>query len=76
MHFKKWWVEEGSVMHERGASIDVIANAAWNAATLHERDECAKVCDVRHYDWRFDDGEESDSGPRDCAAAIRARSNV
>lgn len=42
MDLQKWWKDEGSVMHERGCSIDVIANAAWNAATLSERKGCAE----------------------------------
>jgi len=39
----------------------------------HEREECAKVCDGKHYYWRWDDEHDSESGPRDCADAIRAR---
>lgn len=40
-----------------------------------EREACAKVCDDKHDTWRWDDEADSASGPRDCAAAIRARSN-
>lgn len=48
---------------------------AWDAAKdaeelqLKEREECAKVCDA----FANDGGP---SGPYECAAAIRARSNV
>jgi hypothetical protein len=42
-------------------------------ATALEREACAKVCDSKHGAWRFDDSDDSESGPRDCAAAIRAR---
>ena len=38
-----------------------------------ERVACAKVCDDKHDTWRWDDEADSASGPRDCAAAIRAR---
>ncbi len=42
-------------------------------AVLAEREACAKVCDDKHDTWRWDDEADSASGPRDCAAAIRAR---
>ena len=42
----------------------------------HEREACAMVCDDKHHTWRWDDEPDSASGPRDCAAAIRARSNA
>jgi len=32
----------------------------------------AGVCDDLHYKWRWDNQPDSLSGPRDCAAAIRA----
>lgn len=35
-------------------------------------EEAAKACDYRHHDWRWDDEPDSPSGPRECAAAIRA----
>jgi len=38
-----------------------------------EREACAKLCDDKHDTWRWDDEPDSASGPRDCAAAIRAR---
>jgi hypothetical protein len=41
-----------------------------------EREACAKVCDDKHDTWRWDDEADSASGPRDCAAAIRARGNT
>lgn len=41
-----------------------------------EREECAKVCEEEHHNWRWDDEPDSDSGPRTCAASIRNRSNV
>lgn len=34
-------------------------------------EEAARVCDEKHYDWRFGDGDDSASGPKECAAAIR-----
>jgi hypothetical protein len=44
-----------------------------NEAVLAEREACAKVCDDKHHTWRWDNEPDSASGPRDCAAAIRAR---
>jgi len=38
-----------------------------------EREACARVCDDKHYTWRWDNESDSASGPRDCAVAIRAR---
>lgn len=35
-------------------------------------EEAAGVCDDKHDEWRFGDGEDAASGPKDCAAAIRA----
>ena len=44
-----------------------------NLVAKHEREACAKLCDDKHDTWRWDDEADSASGPRDCAAAIRAR---
>ena len=38
-----------------------------------EREACAGLCEDKHHTWRWDDEPDSASGPRDCAAAIRAR---
>ena len=38
-------------------------------AIAGEREACAKVCDELHWPWRMGDN----SGPKECAAAIRAR---
>jgi len=35
-------------------------------------EEAAKLCDGLHKAWRWDSEPDSDSGPRSCAAAIRA----
>lgn len=39
------------------------------AAKAEENEACAKVCDELHWTWHMGD----DSGPKECAAAIRAR---
>lgn len=59
---------------------DCICNGKWGClerfaelVAAKEREACAKVCDYRHDEWRFGDGEDSISGPKECAAAIRAR---
>jgi hypothetical protein len=41
-----------------------------NAYVQAEREACAKVCDELHWPWHMGDN----SGPKECAAAIRARS--
>ena len=38
-----------------------------------EREACAKLCDDLHHQWRWGTDEDSESGPKDCAVAIRAR---
>ena len=40
---------------------------------LAEREACAKLCDDLHHQWRWGTDEDSESGPKDCAVAIRAR---
>ena len=35
-------------------------------------EEAAAVCDELHYNWKFDDEPDSNSGPRSCAKGIRA----
>ena len=54
------------------------ANASWTLMcekmVAFERAACANVCDDKHDTWRWDNEPDSASGPRDCAAAIRARS--
>jgi surface antigen len=53
-----------------------IAKKEMRLAVEAEREACAKVCDDKHDTWRWDDEADSASGPRDCAAAIRARGNT
>jgi hypothetical protein len=50
-----------------------VVQMAIDEAVLAEREACAKVCDDKHDTWRWDNEADSASGPRDCAAAIRAR---
>jgi len=45
-------------------SAEAIVQAALEAAE--------HACNEMHYNWRWDDEPDSDSGPRSCAAAIRA----
>lgn len=42
-------------------------------AIAEEREACARICDDKHYSWHFTCGEESVSGPRECADLIRQR---
>lgn len=52
-----------------------LAWAAWQAAHLAGqramRERAAKLCDGLHYRWRFGD-DDTDSGPSECAAGVRA----
>ena len=52
------------------------ANESWTLACKKmvefEREACAKVCDELHWPWRMGDN----SGPKECAEAIRARGNT
>jgi hypothetical protein len=41
-------------------------------AIAGEREACAEVCDELHWPWLMGD----DIGPKECAAAIRARGNT
>jgi hypothetical protein len=43
------------------------------AEVAKERERCAKICESLHHNWRWDNEPDSDSGPRACAAAIRAQ---
>jgi hypothetical protein len=52
-----WWLDD----------IDLQAFAKLVAEK--EREACAKVCDELHWPWHMGDN----SGPKECAAAIRAR---
>jgi hypothetical protein len=45
-------------------------DALVTVARADEREACAKVCDELHWTWHMGDN----SGPKECAAAIRARS--
>lgn len=43
------------------------------AAVLTEREACAKVCDDKHHEWRYGNGDDATSGPKECAELIRER---
>ena len=43
-----------------------------NTVEAVERERCAKICDELHHNWRFGEGPDSESGPKECATAIRA----
>ena len=46
-----------------------LCELAYAAGAAAEREACAKVCDELHWPWHMGDN----SGPKECAAAIRAR---
>lgn len=51
------------------AAIDQNIKLLVEKALAEEREACAKVCDELHWPWHMGDN----SGPKECAAAIRAR---
>lgn len=57
----------------RSGTEDVVRLSDALEAVAAEREACAKECDELHHNWRWDDDDDSPSGPRDCAVAIRAR---
>ena len=56
-------------IHSCGPTCKRYACVAMREAVEAEREACAKVCDELHWPWHMGDN----SGPKDCAAAIRAR---
>jgi hypothetical protein len=64
------------VTQEVRDAFQALCKGRVEAAVKAEREACAKVCDDKHDTWRWDDEADSASGPRDCAAAIRARGNT
>jgi len=58
-------------LNDRQRWFDAL-EAQHKQAILAEREACAKVCDELHWPWHMGDN----SGPKDCAAAIRARGNT
>lgn len=59
------------------AGLRAVYNLAAPAAAVQPTrdevlEEAALICEDRHYNWKWDDEPDSNSGPRECAAAIRA----
>jgi hypothetical protein len=74
--FNKWWDEDDLTTEGNNFVYGTPAYWAWEgwcAGAKAEREACVKLCDDKHDTWRWDDEADSASGPRDCAAAIRAR---
>ena len=59
-------------VHSCGPTCKRYACVFMREAIEAEREACAKVCDELHWPWHMGDN----SGPKECAAAIRARSNT
>ena len=59
-------------VHSCGPTCKRYACVFMREALEAEREACAKVCDELHWPWHMGDN----SGPKECAAAIRARSNT
>lgn len=53
-------------------NISAFAKACYSAGQDAQRESDARLCNDKHYNWRFDDEDDSASGPRECASAIRA----
>jgi hypothetical protein len=72
--YQQWWENEGSAMrpldHEDYEEFARRMTAiAWSNGEYVEREACAKVCEELHWPWHMGDN----SGPKECATAIRAR---
>ena len=59
-------------VHSCGPTCKRYACVSMREAIEAEREACAKVCDELHWPWHMGDN----SGPKECAAAIRARSET
>ena len=59
------WPAEMEAMERQ---VNILTDALAQAKA-EEREACAKVCDELHWPWHMGDN----SGPKECAAAIRAR---
>ena len=56
-------------IHSCGPTCQRYACIATREAVAAEREACAKLCDELHWPWHMGDN----SGPKECAVAIRAR---
>ena len=54
------------------SSFDALCISRVAIAVAAEREACAKVCDELHWTWHMGDN----SGPKECAEAIRARNQA
>lgn len=59
-----------AVMLMTQEALEHLTAAAYAAGQAAEREACADICDDLHWNWRVGDN----SGPKECATAIRARS--
>ena len=71
MTFEEWWVDRHGINWKAyyTDSAKEAAEEAWEAATLAERESCAKVCEDH-----AEDAWDHEGGSLWCADAIRARS--
>ena len=72
MDFQEWWAQRGHCMwRDDKALASHVAKAAWDAATLAERERCAKLVTTGDY-CRYVDHNNGTCDCADMAAAIRA----
>ena len=71
MTFDEWWNDYVAGWVNEYLVEKSAAKRAWQAATLAEREDCAKVCELRY----MGDNNREDMEAKRCADAIRARSN-
>ena len=71
--FETWWHNEGSDPKRFNEDWEEhckrMCQIAWSNGAFMENEACAKVCDELHWPWHMGDN----SGPKECAATIRAR---
>ena len=71
-----------------GQALDEVIPNTWSTLTpeqvtkLSEKfselivEKCVNICLEKHYNWRWDNEPDSDSGPRDCANSIKQHFGV
>ena len=67
------WLKENLLIEEHLYEFDDVAGLI-ELAIAEEREANAVECDNLHHAWRWDNEADSESGPRQCAKAIRQRS--
>ena len=63
-----FWNDGVEISYEQ---LQAFYQRAYEDGRKMQREKDAEICDNLHDTWKFGDGEDSNSGPKECAAAIR-----